>query len=143
MKETTTKVVAGALIQYEDAILLVRRARDFHGVDAGKGLWEPPGGTVEPGERIEDALRREVREETGIELTEEPELVAVLNYLVEDRLSAVHRFHVLYAFFVDDPPRVKLDNDEHDQHIMARTRTQLAPLEMIDEIKEFVGEMLG
>ena len=143
MKETTTQVVAGALIQYEDAIVLVRRARDFHGVDAGKGLWEPPGGTVEPGEKIEEALKREVREETGIELTEEPELVAVLNYMVEDGQSAVHRFHVLYSFFVDDPPRVRLDNDEHDQHVLARTRIQLEPLDMIDEIKACIGEMLG
>ena len=42
-----------------------------------------------------------------------------------------------------DDGAVKLDNDEHDQHILARTRTQLEPLDMIDEIKAFIGEMLG
>ena len=143
MKETTTRVVAAALIQYEDAIVLLRRARDFQGVGTGRGLWEPPGGTVEPGEKIEEALRREVREETGIELSEEPELVAVVNYMVEDGQTAVHRFHVLYSFFVDDPPRVILGNGEHDQHILARSSIQLEPLDMTAELKTIIGEMLG
>jgi 8-oxo-dGTP diphosphatase len=142
MKETTTKVVAGALIQYEDAVLLLRRARDFRGVTSGKGIWEPPGGTVEPGEKIEAALRREVREETGIELGDEPELVTVLNYVVEDKQAAVHRFHVLYAFFVDDLPRVELD-DEHDEHMFARSRAQLDQLNMIEEMRDFIAEILS
>lgn len=144
MKETTTKVVAGALVQYEDGILLLRRMRDFRGVTSGKGVWEPPGGTVEPGEKIEDALRRELREETGIDInTDDLELVAVINYIVEDKQAAVHRFHVLYSIFMDEAPRIELDHDEHDQHIMARSKTQLEPLDMIEELKEFIGEMLG
>lgn len=143
MKETTTKVVAGALIQYEDAILLLRRARDFRGVNTGLGLWEPPGGAVEPGEKIEEALRREVREETGILVgDDEPELVMVLNYMVEDKQSALHRFHILYAVFVDEVPKVTLD-DEHDEYVMVRSKAQLDQINMIEELRNFIAELVS
>ena len=39
-------------------LLLVRRADN--------GLWDIPGGRVEPGERVEDAARRELHEETSL-----------------------------------------------------------------------------
>lgn len=51
----------GALIFDGDAILLVERASE-----PLKGYWSLPGGLVETGELIEDALQREVREETGL-----------------------------------------------------------------------------
>ena len=53
----------GALIFDGDAILLVERAGE-----PLKGYWSLPGGLVETGELIEDAVRREVREETGLEV---------------------------------------------------------------------------
>ncbi|MET7498779.1 NUDIX hydrolase [Streptomyces microflavus] len=60
------KYVVGALITDEDGrvLLLRRRPHDFLG-----GLWELPGGGVEPGERLVDALCREVLEETGLTVT--------------------------------------------------------------------------
>jgi len=53
----------GALIFNGDAILLVERAGE-----PLKGYWSLPGGLVETGELIEDAVKREVREETGLDV---------------------------------------------------------------------------
>jgi ADP-ribose pyrophosphatase YjhB (NUDIX family) len=58
----------GALIVRGDEILLIERGRE-----PLKGWWSLPGGVVESGELLEHAIRREVREETG--LIVEPVLV--------------------------------------------------------------------
>jgi 8-oxo-dGTP diphosphatase len=60
-------VVAAALIGSDGRILLQRRAAGR----AMAGLWEFPGGKVEPGERPEAALVRELDEELGIAVAEE------------------------------------------------------------------------
>lgn len=57
-------VVAAALIDESGSILLQQRAPGR----AMAGLWEFPGGKVEAGETPEHALRRELREELGIEI---------------------------------------------------------------------------
>ena len=46
-----------------------------------RGLWEFPGGSVEFGERLADALRREMREEYGIEI-EVGELLDVVDHIL-------------------------------------------------------------
>lgn len=53
-----------ALVHDDDGrVLLARRA-----VEPDAGLWDTPGGFLEEGERPEDGLRRELREEAGVEL---------------------------------------------------------------------------
>jgi 8-oxo-dGTP diphosphatase len=62
----TVLVVAVALIDPDGRVLIAKRPE-------GKqlaGMWEFPGGKVEPGERPEQALIRELKEELGIDVNE-------------------------------------------------------------------------
>jgi ADP-ribose pyrophosphatase YjhB (NUDIX family) len=52
--------VSGVITDDHGHALLIQR-RDNH-------RWEPPGGVLELGESVEDGLRREVREETGLDI---------------------------------------------------------------------------
>ncbi len=63
MSEQTPKhsvSVAAAVVRSDGRVLAIQRRDNAH--------WEPPGGVLELDETIEDGLRREVREETGIEV---------------------------------------------------------------------------
>lgn len=55
-------VAAGVLRDASGRVLLARRPESSH----QGGLWEFPGGKVEPGESVREALQRELREELGI-----------------------------------------------------------------------------
>ena len=63
----TRTIVVGLIRNARDELLLCRMSRD-RGVFPG--LWGLTGGGIESGERMDEALRREVREETGLEIDE-------------------------------------------------------------------------
>lgn len=71
---TFVPVVAVALIGPDERILMQQRRADrAHG-----GLWEFPGGKIEPGESPESALVREIEEELGVKL--DPAKLAPLTF---------------------------------------------------------------
>ena len=63
MPSPQPQIGVGVLLLRDSHVLLGRR-RGSHGSDT----WAPPGGHLEFGESVEDCARREVREETGLEL---------------------------------------------------------------------------
>ncbi|GAB6067903.1 hypothetical protein JCM13664_12220 [Methylothermus subterraneus] len=85
-------------------VLLVRRGRP-----PAEGLWHPPGGRLEAGESLLQAVHRELREETGICGVRLGPIVAV----VERRLDGFHYLIVDFLGFLDhlDPPLPKAGDD--------------------------------
>lgn len=55
--------VVAAILRKENTIFATEK-----GYGEFKGYWEFPGGKVEPGESLEEALRREIREELQVEI---------------------------------------------------------------------------
>ncbi|MFD1612240.1 (deoxy)nucleoside triphosphate pyrophosphohydrolase [Sphingomonas tabacisoli] len=83
-------VVAAALIDSEGRVLVQQRAPDR----SMPGLWEFPGGKVEPGETPEHALARELVEELGV--TVAPSAFSPLAFASE-ALGERHLLLLLYA----------------------------------------------
>lgn len=63
MKKVVQKICAAGAIVHDGKILIVQRASDD---EAFPGLWELPSGKQEPLETTIDAAKREVKEETGL-----------------------------------------------------------------------------
>lgn len=82
-------VVAAALINPDGKVLVQKRAADR----SMAGLWEFPGGKIEPNERPENALVRELYEELGISL--QPEDLTPLSF-ASAPLGEQHLLLLLY-----------------------------------------------
>lgn len=78
-------IVGAAVIERDERFLVTRRQRGVH----LEGYWEFPGGKCEPGESLDECLRRELREELGTDAATGAELLAV-SHAYADRTVELH-----------------------------------------------------
>lgn len=86
-------VGVGGVIFKDSSVLLVKR-----GQEPGKGQWSLPGGVVELGETLTDALKREMLEEVSINI-ELGGLVRLLDRILHDREKRVQYHYVIVDYW--------------------------------------------
>lgn len=99
--------VVGCFVQHEDKILFLHRQDN---VNQGN-LWGIPGGKIEKSETPEQAIIREVAEETGLDISNQPVQYLEKVYIRYPTYDYV--FHMLKTNVIENPGDVKLSFREH------------------------------
>jgi mutator protein MutT len=86
-------LAVGTIVVRNGSVLLARR-----GKPPSQGKWSVPGGAVDVGESLEDAARREIREECGIEV-ELMDTIEVIQRITRDDTQRV-RFHYVIVDYL-------------------------------------------
>jgi len=90
--------VGGVVFDANGRVLLIRR-----GAQPMRGLWSIPGGLLDIGETLAEGVRREVLEETGLEVTVGPQVVT-FERILRDEDGGVQYHYVLVDFLCEAPP---------------------------------------
>jgi 8-oxo-dGTP diphosphatase len=90
-----TVVVTAAIIENAGRYFLTRRQQGVH----LEGLWEFPGGKCDPGESLQDCLRRELLEELGCAAIIGEEVFTVTHHYADRSVE----LHFLRATLAGDP----------------------------------------
>ena len=128
MTAPRAEVCVGAVVVVDDELLLIRRG---HGPGAGE--WSVPGGRVDPGETLAEAVVREVAEETGLEV------------VCGSLLGYVERIHDDRHFVILDFNATVLQGDQPragDDAVEARwvPLGDVAELRLVEGLAEFLHE---
>jgi len=127
-------VGVGAVIIKDGKILLVKR-----GNEPNKGKWSIPGGLVNTGESLEDALKREIMEEVGFEI-EVDDVVCVSEEIFRDG-NGVKYHYIVIDFFVDViGGKLRAGSDAVDAKWVKLN--EIDSLDVVDFVKKLVNKIL-
>lgn len=122
------RVRASALVVNDDKLLLVQQKVPTR----SQLVWLPPGGGIQPGEPAENALIREVVEETGIQVKP-----YALRYVHEFIQGAFHAYELYFTCEYKNGDPVKGNDPEHRPEDQLIVDVQWVPMQKLSQIELF------
>lgn len=122
------EVAVGAVVRHDGHLLLIRRAKAPQA-----GRWSLPGGRVEPGERLRDAVAREVLEETALRV----DVGEPVGWV--ERIGEGHHFVILdFAATVVGDATLQAGDDAAEARWVALD--EVGTLDLVDGMLTFLRE---
>ncbi len=104
------------------------------------GSWELPGGGVEYGENIEKTLRREIKEECGLDV-EVGFPIAVSDYYMKDDNKEIQRIEIVFLCKLLNPAQTMLLSHEHSEYKWVSSN-KISNLKLSSYMKNIVNNAL-
>lgn len=128
------RVGVGAFIKKNDSVLLLKREHE-----PGKGKWSLPGGIVNLGEKIRDAIKREVEEEVGLKV-DIVNIVDIFDSIEYDDKGRV-RFHYVIIGFMVKPVGGEVRGSEEASQVKWFKADELKDLEITITTRKLLKEV--
>lgn len=122
------RIVVGGIISItedKNEVLFLKRSN----YEFMPGVWEIPSGGIEEGESMLQALKREIKEETNLEVFDVVGFVSAVDYLAKDNKCLQLSFNVLCRGIVQL-------SDEHSEFTFSKTDS------FINNLDEFMHRVL-
>ncbi|MBZ0201779.1 MAG: NUDIX domain-containing protein [Ignavibacteria bacterium] len=97
-----------AMLIYGNKYILIKKSKGPF-----KGRWDLPGGKMDFGESPEEALEREIMEETGLRVRSK-KLQTVISYVHETAKEIFHHTAVIFSCEAKDVKKLKREPDGND-----------------------------
>lgn len=98
------KTTVGAIIEKDGKILLIKR-----NVEPFKGAWAIPGGHIEKYEKAEDAVRREIKEETKLDI--QPAFLFYVDEIMPGLEPGFDGHDVVLVFYANTQEEAKINEE--------------------------------
>ena len=118
------KVVVSGLVERDGKVLLVKEI-----LESKLPYWIVPGGKVEFGESLADAVKRELKEETNLDV----EVLRLLDF--KEHINLKYDYHTVVFFFLAKPlnDSIKLSEEILDAKFFAKD--ELKSIDLVDSAK--------
>lgn len=133
-RDGVQQLVVGAVVQHDGEVLLLQRPDD----DFMGGIFELPSGKVEAGEALDAALKREVKEESGLDVA------AIRDYLGSfDYTSGSGKKSRQFNFAVDVASPEPIELQEHDAYAWTPLAEELPVTDAVKNVLTKYRELRG
>ncbi len=129
------KIVVAGVVMNNGKVLLTRET-----LESGNHRWIIPGGKVEFGEALEEALLREMKEETGLDIQVEKFLS------FKQAIYPQYNYHSIIFFFLARPLNLEFHPNEEPEDIGFFSPEEAAGMDLVHSarwILERIGFILG
>ncbi len=121
-----------AILRNKNGLFLLLRRSENKYPGAG-GMWDIPGGRIDIGTPLLENLKREIKEETGLNLLEIPKLIAAQDIF---RSSEKHIVRLTYLGTIEGEPKL---SEEHDEFKWFSKKE----IEELTELDSYIKELLA